>query len=231
MGGDSEEDALVVKASVDGTTGLLPLCPAFSVDETIMIFDWDDTVLPSTWITKQQLRLDDDCILTSEHTDVLNGMALHAEETLRVAKQHGTVILVTNAEAGWIELSCRKFLPRLSPSLENMKILSARSEFETAGVTSPFEWKFRAFEQEIFGFYDRNGADCRKNVVSFGDSAHEREAIIRVTSSMSHCRTKSLKFVERPEIEQLRKEHELISGCFQQIVHHDGNLDLCICCS
>jgi hypothetical protein len=33
------------------------------------------------------------------------------------------VVLVTNAERGWIELSCQKFMPTLFPSLENVKAL------------------------------------------------------------------------------------------------------------
>lgn len=204
---------------------------AFSSEDTILIFDWDDTMLPSTWIQEQGLRLDEESVPTTEQKVQLQMMARRAIETLRVAKRHGKVVLVTNAERGWIELSCRKFMPSLYPSLEDVKILSARSTYEHQGVQSPFEWKFYAFESEISGFYETCPVDQRKNVLSFGDSAHEREALIRVTERMSNCCTKSLKFVEKPELEQLVKEHELISGCFRDIVNHDGNLDLCIRCS
>mmetsp|Transcript_58186 Transcript_58186/g.165443 ORF Transcript_58186/g.165443 Transcript_58186/m.165443 type:complete len:250 (-) Transcript_58186:79-828(-) len=200
-------------------------------EDTILIFDWDDTVLPSTWIQEQGLRLDEESIPTTEQQAQLQKMAEHAAQTLCVAKRHGKVVLVTNAEHGWIELSCQKFMPALFPFLENVKILSARSTYEHQGVASPFEWKYLAFENEICCFYEPSTASRRKNVISFGDSAHEREALIRVTEHMQNCRTKSLKFVERPEVEQLLKEHELISGCFRHIVNHDGNLDLCIRCS
>jgi hypothetical protein len=201
---------------------------SFNLEGTILIFDWDDTVLPSTWIQEQGLRLDDDSVATEEQQEQLDSMAVHAIETLRVAKRHGKVLLVTNAERGWIELSCRKFMPSLLSSLDDVKIFSARSTYEHQGVTSPFEWKYYAFESEIGGFYKTLPEDQRKNIISFGDSAHEREALIRVTEHLPNCCTKSLKFVERPEVEQLRKEHELISGCFRDIVNHDGNLDLCI---
>jgi len=208
------------------------LSPAFATEDTILIFDWDDTVLPSTWIQEQGLRLDDDCIPTDGQLSQLNTMAQFAMTTLQVAKRHGKVVLVTNAERGWIELSCQKFMPLLYPLLENVKILSARSTYEQQGIASPFEWKYLAFESEITEFYNLLASDHRKkNVISFGDSAHEREALIRVTERMPNCCTKSLKFVERPELDQLLKEHELISGCFRHIVNYDGNLDLCIRCS
>ena len=37
------------------------------------------------------------------------------------------VVLITNAERGWIELSCQKFLPTLFPVLESVKASSAHS--------------------------------------------------------------------------------------------------------
>jgi hypothetical protein len=207
----------------------------FFAEDTILIFDWDDTVLPSTWVSEQGLQLDDDSIPSAEQQEKLQKIAERAAQTLSVAKRHGTVTLVTNAEHGWIEMSCRKFMPSLYPVLEGVKIFSARSTYEQQGVISPSEWKYLAFEREIRGFYNEgsNGDrwDRRKNIISFGDSSHEREALIRVTENLGNCCTKSLKFVERPEVEELLKEHELISGCFRYIVNHDGNLDLCIRCS
>jgi len=210
----------------------------FTMAETVMIFDWDDTVLPSSWVQEQGLRLDDESYLSEWQEAELTEMATIASETLRVAKRLGTVVLVTNAERGWIELSCQKFMPSLAASLEGVNLLSARTTYERPDVASPFEWKLRAFESEldrIFG--DVMGSEAssetygRKNIISLGDSAHEREALIHATSQIPNCRTKSLKFVERPDIEQLRKQHALIVGCFRRIVHHDGNLDLCIRCS
>lgn len=205
----------------------------FSVDETILIFDWDDTVLPSTWIQEQGLRLDEGSILTEQQRADLDIIATKAVQMLTVAKRHGTVVLVTNAETGWIELSAQKFLPCLWPLLQdNVKLLSARSTFEAQGVQSPFEWKYLAFGQEIQSHYNarEKSVGDRRNVLSFGDSAHEREALIRVAQQIPNCRTKSLKFVERPGIEQLSREHTLVTACFNEIVNHDGNLDLCIRC-
>lgn len=204
---------------------------SFYAEDTILIFDWDDTVMPSTWISEQGLSLSEDSIPTEEQKALLQKLAARAAHTLNVAKLHGKVVLVTNAEQGWIELSCQKFMPTLYASLEDVKILSARSTYEQQGVMSPFEWKYLAFASEIGCHYQDVSADRRKNVISCGDSAHEREALIRVTENMRNCCTKSLKFVERPDVEQLLKEHELITGCFYDIVNHDGNLDLCIRCS
>lgn len=204
----------------------------FEKDETVLFFDWDDTVLPSTWVQQQGLRLDGAGNLTWLQREQLRKTADAASETLRLAKQLGTVILVTNAERGWIELSCQKFLPTLFPSLESVRMLSARTAYETAQST-PLEWKLRAFDREIhrvFGAEVLAAPSRRKNVLSFGDSVHEREAVVRATAQWPNCRSKSLKFVEQPHISQIYQQHELISTHIARIVDHDGNLDFCVRC-
>jgi len=205
----------------------------FEMEETFFIFDWDDTVLPSTWVQRQGLRLDAASTVNAQQREVLAEVAAAAGKTLRAARQHGTVILVTNAERGWIELSCQKFLPTLAPMLENVKLVSARTAYEGPQCRSPLEWKLQAFEREIaqhFGSEVVNDQSKRKNVFSLGDSVHEREALLRATSSAPNCYSKSLKFVERPDVSQICKQHELITNSFEQMVHHAANLDFCIRC-
>lgn len=214
-----EEDALFDE---DGA----PLIAPFTADQTLLIFDWDDTILPSTWIQRQGLRLDDSSVPTPEQMRQLAGLSRYAIRTLRAAKRLGTVVLVTNAERGWIELSSRKFMPSLSPVLESIKICSARAAYEKPGVTMPSMWKSLAFRREINKFSAPLAPDWSKNIISFGDAMHERHAVFQVTNGMANCNVKSFKFIEQPDLEQLRKEHELIFWCLRHIVSHDGILDL-----
>jgi len=201
----------------------------FSVEDTLLIFDWDNTILPTTWLEEQGLCLDDNSIATEEQREQLRTMAEYARRTLQLAKTYGKVILVTNAEHGWVELSCKKFMPELYRSLqEGIKILSARSTYEQLGVAQPSEWKYLAFAREIDGFYEMFSGDRQKNIISIGDSPHERWALIRVAERLPNSCAKALKFMEKPELGQLLREHELISGCLEDIVRYDGSLDLCI---
>jgi len=209
------------------------LAEKFEVAETLFIFDWDDTILPSSWVRRQGLRLDAASVVSAAQHEVLAEVSAAACQILQAARQHGTVVLVTNAERGWIELSCQKFLPTLAPMLENVRMVSARTTFEGPECQSPLDWKLRAFEVEIqryFGDHVLLDEAQRKNIFSIGDSVHEREALLRATAALPNCRSKSLKFVDRPDYSQICKQHELISSCFDQIVHHDENLDMCIRC-
>ncbi len=74
--------------------------------------------------------------------------------------------------------------------------------------------------------YGSNNSNIVKNIISCGDSMHEREAIHLVTEQMTHVYTKSIKFVDRPSLEQLRQQVDMIQRFFSQICDHNDHLDL-----
>lgn len=202
-------------------------------ENTLFVFDWDDTVLPSTWIQSQGLRLDAGSTVSDAQRAELTAVAESVSETLHMARQCGTVVVVTNAERGWIELSCHKFLPTLAPLLEGVRRVSARTTYESPQCPAPLDWKISAFESEAAKFVCHQTAELEtppKNILSLGDGAHEREALMRVTYDMPNCHAKSLKFVERPSLSQILRQHDLVKGWFDRIVHYNGDLDLCIKC-
>lgn len=200
------------------------------MDRTLIIFDWDDTLLPSSWLLKQDLKIAGNSRLPNDAEKLeLRRVAESVVKTLRRAKRIGTVIIITNAEKGWVELTCRHFLPQVAPQLEGIKVLSARSKFEPACPSAPIQWKRLAFESEISAFFDvlsgHSVSDVRENLISIGDSLHEREALIRATE-LRHCWKKSIKFLVQPTPEQLVKQHEHLSFCLPTLVRYADNVDL-----
>lgn len=200
----------------------------YTKKQTILIFDWDDTLLPSSWLKRNN------CLLTDMHVkeEVIAPLALVAKSVkalLDLAQQFGEVVIVTNAEQGWIDLSCRKWFPELHSYIMSFQLTSARSTWEPMGVVSPCGWKARAFKDVIEFFYSRFGyQQSWKNVISIGDSPHEREALMRVTlgATLKGCRTKSVSLMIRPSANQLKKQLDMMCVSLQQIVYHDDHLDL-----
>jgi hypothetical protein len=192
----------------------------FSPLDTLVIFDWDDTLLPSHWLRAHGLELEGP-EPSEQQWEALEALSVRVAQTLREAASQGTVLLITNAGQGWVELSCAKFMPSLLPLLQSFRIVSARSRFEPQGVQSPAEWKRLAFQEEISRFY-RSG---HKNLVSIGDSPHERDALVSVAEQLDCC-AKAVKLADRPSLEALVAQHEVIGGCVRAIVQHSGNLDM-----
>jgi len=192
--------------------------------DALIIFDWDDTLFPTSWILEQGL-LADGATISAEQEVHLENLANQVSSTLQIAMGLGKVIIITNAEQGWIEMSCTKFTPSLASLLRSISMVSARSSFEQY-TKSASEWKRMAFAHEVDLFYGSGNAGQQRNIVSVGDSLHEQQALISVSKSTPHCSGKSIKLFEVPSIEQLMEQHELLAGCLQDTVEYNGHLDV-----
>jgi hypothetical protein len=196
--------------------------------ENLIIFDWDDTLLPTTWLHGQGLLEDGAVPLSIEQGLQLQALAGLVAATLDAAKKRGAVCIVTNAEPGWVEESCRAFMPSLQLHLQDVRIVSARGDHEKHGQFAPTAWKCLAFEGVVRDFCHSARDDAhlapRRSIVSLGDSEYEMEALWWVSSG-TKCHAKTLKFVRRPGLERLKEQHELVASIVDELIDHDGNLD------
>lgn len=190
--------------------------------ETLMFFDWDDTLFPTTWL-RLQSSLEKDAVTTPEEADLLHRLAKSTESTLLMAMGIGKVVIVTNAEEGWVEMCCQKFMPSLLQVLAQVDIISARSTYEKCSDDAA-EWKRLAFAREVNSFYGES--DQQRNIVSLGDSLQEQSALNTVCHSLLNCCGKSLKFLESPTLMELLDEHEFARACLLDVVEHNGDLDV-----
>jgi len=192
---------------------------------TVVLFDYDDTLLASSFLSGKGYRLDSDA--TASDVDAgLKELEQSVIAVLTLALRFGHVHIVTNAETGWVQLSAQKFMPGLVPLLNKVKVISARSTFESVHPEAPVKWKYCAFQETLNNVFGGMESKVAKNVISFGDSHVEREAVRAVTRGYPNVKTKSVKFAERPSMEQLRRQIELVTNCFNYIYLHDGDLDL-----
>jgi len=191
----------------------------------LFLFDWDDTLLASSFLRGKGYRLDAEFERTPEVEEGLRELEQSIYDVLNMAMQLGAVVVVTNAENGWVQLSAQKFVPAVCPLLSKLKIISARSTYEGSHPENPLKWKYCAFQENVLATF---GAETKyvKHVVSFGDSNVEREAVRAVTRNITNCRTKSVKFAESPSLRELVRELQLVTNCMTYVVTHDGDLDL-----
>lgn len=230
---ESSEDGVPPQAAqhvrkVDTSTLLLPPVAALADTTTLILFDWDDTLLASTHLANSNYRLDEPEFLPESVTQQLSLLEDAVIDVLDLADTLGTVCIITNAETGWVELSCKKFLPRVMSHVENLPIVSARSTYEPKFPALPSKWKLEAFSHRIGQLCDETPHSEAKNVISLGDSHAEREAVRTVTRDLPSMVTKSVKFVERPTLEQLLRELQLVTRCFPMICEMRRDLDLAL---
>lgn len=64
------------------------------------------------------------------------------------------------------------------------------------------------------------------NILSIGDSAHEREALIDTRNALGIPLMKSLKFMEKPSPKDLIHEHDYLLDVVERICTYPSCLDL-----
>lgn len=166
--------------------------------QTAIVFDWDDTLFPTTWafnaadgpklICKpmaKQYHLPPD--IRSQCGKSLMGVAMAAAKLLRLAHTQGKVIIVTLAARGWVTDVCKYFYPVVGQALRELEVTIVYAEevaevdHEVAAKLSDSEsqilWsivKGRAITQELKKFYSQYEGQSWKNVISIGDAEFER---------------------------------------------------------
>lgn len=94
--------------------------------------------------------------------------------------KYGDTFIITNAARGWVEYSSQLLMPQTYSLLDskNIKIISARSDFEKKFPGETKRWKREAFveisKKYIYSVDSYN--QIMTNIVCLGDSNIEMEA-------------------------------------------------------
>ena len=109
--------------------------------QTLIIWDWDDTLMASTFLSPFQAMIQNPNVRTKlnkqaqQQLDQLQDLVI---KLLRKSVQYGKTYIITNAGEGWVELSSVRFLPKLYKEIifnskkNGVNIVSARALFEKA---------------------------------------------------------------------------------------------------
>jgi len=242
-------------------------------EQTAIIFDWDDTLFPTTFAfeaadgpklkvmpMQKQTHLSNPAKTQTGRT--LMRCAMRAEQLLRLAGSLGKVVIATLAEPGWIDNVCRYFFPGVAKALEELDVAlvyckSLMENDDEANAPNPDTeegkvfWsrvKGKAVHQELEKFYSQYEGQTWKNIISLGDADFERlgtrlvaaeyqevarrESLTKSQESggvepptVINVRTKTFKMIDKPMIDELEAQHNLLLKWLPLIVKVDGHFD------
>merc|ERR1719288_177965 len=131
--------------------------------QCVIIFDWDDTLLCTTWLREQERQPSE---LDSER---LQKIVELSKSLLERAAKAGSTYVITNAMSGCVEYSAARWAPELLPALRKVRVISARDKFEASFPDDIRQWKIQAF-LEVQRQLD---AMLVTNLVALGDAQYE----------------------------------------------------------
>ena len=188
---------------------------------SIIIFDWDDTLLPTSFLTPNGF-FNENMELSNEDQEKLLKLEKSVFLLLTEALEKGNVYIITNAGKGWVEYSAQKFYPSIIELLSKIEIISARGEYEKIYPGNSREWKIQAF-LNLLNFVN---VKLVTNIICIGDSLFEIEAGRILASKFKEAFIKTIKFKEAPKLDELIKQLDLVSHQFSFIYSSIKNLTI-----
>jgi hypothetical protein len=188
---------------------------------SIFIFDWDDTLFPTSFLMKEGIIKTDVNNLSEEIKILLTILEKACINILNLAINRGNVYIITNSSINWINYSSKIYFPKLKTILDKIIIISARDEY---GYMNPFNWKQKAFLKVTKDINTR----MINNIICLGDSMLELEAAKNLASKFNGPCLKTIKFKENPGIEDLIRQLNLIEGEFNYIHSKAKSLSITI---
>jgi hypothetical protein len=182
--------------------------------QTLIIFDWDDTLLPSTYLAG--LGRFPDASVQQE----LKACERASARLLKLAISLGPTIIITNALDGWVENSAKRWAPSLCPLLKKVKVFSARSKYESVYPGQPMKWKTAMFLNVRWQL----NPEALTNLVAIGDSEYEMEAAQVMAKELQHVIVKLIKFTDKPCAGELQKQSEAALDGLKRIVGKAHNV-------
>eukprot|EP01067_Filipodium_phascolosomae_P000007 Filipodium_phascolosomae@DN1004_c0_g1_i1.p1 len=179
--------------------------------QTVIIFDWDDTLLCTTHLN--MLSMKDSNWANGSMAAHLISLQEHGKKLLEMAMEFGRVFIITNAVKGWVEHSSSQYLPKLVPILDRITVISARCNYEEEFPGNFQRWKIEAFLE----VQRQLNSTIITNLLSVGDSVVELDAVHVMGREFAQALVKTIKLRENPTPEELSKQLELVCTKFETI--------------
>ena len=190
---------------------------------TLFFFDWDDTLMCTSYImpifNSNNLHIN-----IQKIKEKLKNLDENVSNLLNKALERGIVFLITNASPGWVEYSSTTFLPLTSNILNKVKIFSAKGLFSKNFPGDPTQWKIKSFKYAI----EKNNINTKiiSNIICFGDSFVDLEAIESLRYCFNNAFIKVIKFKESPHLIELEKQIYIVISQLDFILKKVKNLTL-----
>ena len=188
---------------------------------SLIIFDWDDTLLPTTFLTPKGTFSEDIQLSPSDYKK-MQQIANYVYDILKESIEKGDVYIITNAGINWVQFSANLFYPNISELLKKIKIISARGEYEKSFPGNLRQWKIQAFLNLLKNVDNK----LVTNIICIGDSLFEMEAGRILASNFKEAFIKTIKFREAPKLDELLKQLKLVSQQFGAIYSGIKNLTI-----
>lgn len=192
---------------------------------SIVIFDWDDSLLPTTYISQvwmrllhRHLSLEDKFVIDAELDHLSNSIL----ELFDLLFDRCIILVVSNCLPVWIEESI-KYMPKLISLMGKHEIICCRPEHPEDKCSNGVYWKYKCFK-EIMSQFKENMNDIQ--FISIGDSENERGAALSLKKDYNNLLIKNIKLKDTPTIKECNKQIVYLKENIYSILDNKMSMDV-----
>jgi hypothetical protein len=189
--------------------------------KTLIIFDWDDTLFPTSWLSSNYINLNSqsDCTL---HASTFAKLDNKIYSLLNFCLKYGEVLIITNALLSWVYLSST-VLPKTFNIMRYVKLISARQQASEIS-SSINNWKIITFTKE-YNLRQSDYSDVVYNIISIGDAEYEYNALVNLHKLSKKNLLKSVKLCDNPSLDTVHEQIELLKKNIHKLVTEKRHID------
>lgn len=186
-------------------------------EESLIMYDWDDTIAPTTWLQNVVMASEDFSVFSealAEHTRLITEVLLASHAVSRVC-------IVTLCTERWLRLNFDHFFIGIRDLLVRLGIKVVHCHYDEISAASLVESKRVAMRECLAEYYP--DTSVRRNVLSIGDKHIEREALITLGDEASIFKT--VKFREKPTHSHVEAQLKLLTPLLPELVAEKSDFD------
>lgn len=185
----------------------------------LTIFDWDDTLFPTSWIFDKNIRIDRPYDV-KKYITYFHELDESIANVLIKALSFGRVMIITNANREWIDKSLI-IIPRTAIIVRTrVSVISARDLY--IGYYDPTQWKINVFNNNI-----NRHIKWANQIISIGDADYEYDALVSLNKTIPKWKLlKTIKLVRSPQFDTLLDQMNVVYTSLPKIYKSKKHMDL-----
>ena len=199
----------------------------------IIIIDWDDTLFPTTWLNKNDIKLNDENVKIT-YKIYFQELDKSVRNLLKSYSEISTIYIVTNANMKWIKTALNTLpLTRKLIINENIRIMSSRDMYSKQNIKTT-KWKLKTYEtivkNDLKNVFTIKNKEIMLNIISIGDAVYEYIALINLHDILTdktqdkkniNFYLKNIRFKTQPTFDFIIEQIDLVRKNKIQIINEN----------
>ena len=177
-----------------------------SKKETIFLFDWDDTLMCTSFVLSKVQPL------SEEEIKIITNLGSKATKILEMCSKYGESIIMTNSSKEWLKKTSDQYLKIKESFLNNIKIISTRDLYLKNNIKKE-KWKEMALNQLLTKYEDKI-----ENLICSSDSEEDINIFKNISKLRKEINVSTIKFKSKPSPLIMIKEIDYLGNTIFDII-------------